>query len=97
MTRKKVKDEMKKTVVIELVEAKDPSCCALGYKVGDSWEVNIRETSGLCGHAYFSFFPYITLFQGGGEASWKPSDKGEIIRSCPDLRPGFRFSIRKKG
>ena len=96
MRKKKLRIEIGCPVVIELIEAKDPSLCHLGYKVGDSWEVNVWENSGLCGLAYNSFFPFIAMFQGGGEAPWKPSEKDRVIRSCPDLRPGFRFLIKRK-
>jgi hypothetical protein len=33
------------SVIIELIEVKDASLCRFGYKVGDSWEVNIWESS----------------------------------------------------
>ena len=86
-------------VVIELVEAKDPSCCRFGYRVGDSWDVSVWESSGLCGFAYNAFFPFITMFQAGGEPLWKRSETemDSVIRSCPDLRAGFRFAIKTKG
>jgi uncharacterized repeat protein (TIGR04076 family) len=101
MAKKKLRFEAGTPVIIELIEAKDPSCCRFGYKVGDSWEVNVWENSGLCGLAYNSFFPFITMFQTGGEAVWKRADpskdkKDRVIRTCPDLRPGFRFLIRRK-
>jgi uncharacterized repeat protein (TIGR04076 family) len=83
-------------VVVELIEAQNPSLCRFGYKVGDSWEVNIWENSDLCGMAYYNFFPDIAMFQGNGEAFYKQSEKDRLIRSCPDTRPGFRFLIKKK-
>jgi uncharacterized repeat protein (TIGR04076 family) len=83
-------------VVIELVEAKDPSLCRFGYKVGDTWEVNIWESSDLCGLAYHQFFPEISMLQMGGEACYKPSERDMVTRSCPDIRPGYRFAIKKK-
>lgn len=82
-------------VVIELIEAQDPSMCRFGYKVGDSWEVNIWENSDLCGLAYYNFYPYITMFQCNGEAFYKTSEKDRVIRSCPDIRAGFRFLIKR--
>jgi len=83
-------------VVIELIEAKDSSLCRFGYKVGDSWEVNIWENSDLCGMAYHNFFSDISMFQSKGEAFYKPSEKDRVIRTCPDTRPGYRFLIKKK-
>ena len=47
MAKKKLRFEAGTPVIIELIEAKDPSCCRFGYKVGDSWEVNVWENSGL--------------------------------------------------
>ena len=97
MQDNKLKFECGWPVVIKLVEATAPSFCRLGYKVGDSWVVNIWENSGLCGLAYNAFFSEITMFQTGGEAVWKRIDtnKDSVTRSCPDLRPGFRFLITR--
>ena len=85
------------SVVIELIEARDPSLCRFGYKVGDTWEVNIWESADLCGLAYHCFFPEISMFQNNGEACYKPTDRNRVTRSCPDVRPGYRFLIKKKG
>lgn len=98
MGKKKLRFKGGCPVIIELIEAKGPPTCRFGYKVGDSWEVNIWENSGLCGLAYHAFFPFITMFQTGGTATWKRPDnpKDRVIRSCPDLKPGFRFLIKSK-
>ena len=97
MENKKLRFEMGCPVVVELIEATDPSACRFGYKVGDFWDVSVWENSDLCGLAYYNFFPFISMFQGHGEAVWKDSEKDRVIRTCPDLRAGFRFLIRKKG
>ena len=99
MAKKKLRFQGGYPVVVELIEAKGPPTCRFGYKVGDSWDVNVWESSGLCGLAYHAFFPFITMFQTGGEATWKTPDnktKDRVIRSCPDLKPGYRFLIRRK-
>ena len=97
MSKPELKHHGGHRVVVELTEAKDPSFCRFGYKVGDSWDVNVWENSGLCGLAYNAFYPSITMLQCGGEMLWKRSDSGRdvVVRSCPDLRPGFRFVIKK--
>lgn len=82
-------------VVIELIETKDPSMCRFGYKVGDSWEVNMWESSDLCGCAYYNFYPFINMFQCGGEAFYKTENKDSVVRSCPDIRAGYSFLIKK--
>jgi uncharacterized repeat protein (TIGR04076 family) len=97
MTTKKLRFEEGAPVIIELVEAKDSSHCRFGYKVGDSWQVNVWESDNLCGLAYYNFFPFITMLQTQGEAVWKPSEKDTLFRTCPDLRPGFVFRIKRKG
>jgi uncharacterized repeat protein (TIGR04076 family) len=89
-------------VVIELIHADDAGACRFGYKVGDTWEVSVWENDGLCGLAYNAFFPFITMFQTGGRAVWKRTDPGTdskdmVVRTCPDMRPGFRFRIKRKG
>jgi uncharacterized repeat protein (TIGR04076 family) len=98
MAEKKLRFEEGYPVIIELIEAEEPSFCRFGYKVGDSWEVSVWENSGLCGFAYNAFFPFITTFQCGGDIIWKRSglDQKSVIRSCPDLRPGFRFLIKRR-
>ena len=96
--KKKLKfGDLGSPVVVELIEAKDPSLCRFGYKVGDSWEVNMWESSDLCGLAYHQFFPDIFMLQCAGEACYKPVDRDRVLRSCPDTRPGFRFVIKRKG
>jgi uncharacterized repeat protein (TIGR04076 family) len=83
-------------VIVELVEAKDASLCRFGYKVGDTWEVNIWESSGLCGAAYYNCYPDIAMLQAGGEVFYRTPIKDRVTRSCPDVRPGFRFIVRRK-
>jgi uncharacterized repeat protein (TIGR04076 family) len=85
-------------VEIELIGAKDESACRFGYKVGDKWVVSVWESCGLCGLAYNAFFPFITMYQTGGLPPWKASgaDAGNVVRTCPDLRAGFKFKISKK-
>jgi uncharacterized repeat protein (TIGR04076 family) len=99
MEKKRLQHEGGYPVVIELIEAKDLSHCRFGYKVGDRWEVNVWESAGLCGLAYNAFFPFITMFQTGGRALWKRSgaDVDQVIRTCPDLKPGFLFRIKRGG
>jgi len=98
MVKKKLRFKGGYPVVIELIDAEDPSCCRFGYKVGDRWEVNVWENAGLCGLAYNALFPFITMFQTGGKALWMRSgaDMNKVIRTCPDLRAGFRFLIKRK-
>ena len=96
MAEQKLRFQQGSPVVIELMEAKDPTLCRFGYKVGDTWEVNAWETSGLCGMAYNAFYPFIVMLQTQGEAVWKPSEKDMVIRSCPDMRPGFVFRVKRK-
>jgi len=98
MAKKKLRFQEGYPVIIELIEDSGPPYCRFGYKVGDSWEVSVWENSGLCGLAYHSFFPFITMFQGGGKAPWKknPTESDRVIRSCPDLKYGYRFLIKSK-
>jgi uncharacterized repeat protein (TIGR04076 family) len=98
MEKKELRFKGGYSVIIELIDAKDPSCCRFGYKVGDSWEVNVWENAGLCGLAYNALFPFITMLQTGGKALWKRSgsDNEKVIRTCPDLRAGFEFLITRK-
>ena len=96
MAKKKLRFESGYPVIIELIDAKDPSCCRFGYKVGDRWEVSVWESAGLCGLAYNALFPFITMLQTGGKAVWKRSgdDLERVIRPCPDLRAGLHFLVK---
>lgn len=96
MTESKLRFRVGSPVVVELIGAEDPSACRFGYKVGDSWEVSVWENSGLCGLAYHNFFPFISLLQSNGDVVWKRQEKDRVIRTCPDLRAGFRFLIKKR-
>ncbi len=96
MEKKELRFKLGCPVKIELIEAANPQFCRFGYKVGDSWDVSIWESSDLCGLAYHNFFHDIAMFQSEGEAFYKPQgERDKLVRLCPDTRAGLKFLIRK--
>ena len=48
--------------------------CHAGHKVGDHLELDVHITKGLCGFLYHDAFPYLLMFQFGGNF---PADWGD--------------------
>jgi len=69
-----------------------PKGCSLGFKEGDSWEINERTPGGMCLSAYASMVPHIrTLRMGGG------GSRDYCRVSCPDPRFCVVYEIKKIG
>jgi uncharacterized repeat protein (TIGR04076 family) len=58
--------------------------CNAGHQVGDSFEISIINTGGLCGAFYHNIFPNLQTFQFGGNMPWCQGDS--IYLQCPDVR-----------
>lgn len=56
--------------------------CRAGHKVGDTFELGVIETAGLCGAFYHDIFPDIAVLQSGGQFPWNERDVVEV--ECPD-------------
>ncbi len=57
--------------------------CGWGHKVGDTFDINTRDTAGMCGWLYHAAFPNLTIMQSGGNV-WKEGAEKVIIMGCPD-------------
>ena len=44
--------------------------CGHGHKVGDTLELSMHNTAGLCGLFYHDIFPWILALEIGGEVPW---------------------------
>ena len=57
--------------------------CGHGHKAGDTIELSVHNTSGLCGMFYHAIFPYVNMLQFGGK--WPDSWGGSTVElDCPD-------------
>lgn len=71
-------------VKIEVVEIQGAGECSYGHRVGDSFVVEANESvPGLCGWAFNSIMPFLTVLRFGGELPWE-EDKDTALVCCPD-------------
>jgi len=68
--------------------------CYAGHKVGDEFELSINDAAGLCGMFYHDIYPYIMLFQLGGEWPWA-KDKDVDVRECADRHNAVQIELRR--
>jgi uncharacterized repeat protein (TIGR04076 family) len=78
----------------EVVEIRGIGRCPLGIKVGDKFEID-DEGSDLCGWAYHTMFPFLTVLQYGGSFPWEPYSDQSLI-CCPDPHNTVVFKITRK-
>lgn len=64
-----------------VVEAKGE--CVCGHKLGDTFELSMMSSCGLCGGFYHDIFPVISTYQFGGTYPWFP-DKDVFFSRCAD-------------
>lgn len=67
--------------------------CGAGHKVGDTFELSMHETAGLCGLFYHDIFPWILALQIGGENPWGEKDVVEL--ECMDRFNAVRLELRR--
>jgi uncharacterized repeat protein (TIGR04076 family) len=56
--------------------------CNADHRVGESFEISIHNTGGLCGSFYHNIFPGLQTFQFGGSLPWWHGDAIQL--QCPD-------------
>jgi uncharacterized repeat protein (TIGR04076 family) len=57
--------------------------CNAGHKVGETFDVSIWDTAGMCGILYHAIFPTLNVVQFDGAYPWGAD---EISFNCPDGR-----------
>ena len=57
--------------------------CVSGHKVGDEWIVGANTPLGICNAAYMALYPFIRVYQRGGEYSY-PKGSNVTRLACPD-------------
>ncbi len=68
--------------------------CSAGHKVGDTFELSMHDTGGLCGAFYHAIFPEINVMQFGGAYPWG-GDEMEFV--CPDTFNLLKIKVRREG
>ena len=64
-----------------------------GHKVGDSMELSMHKTSGLCGLFYHDIFPWILALQIEGQIPWGDKDATEL--ECMDRYNAVKIELRR--
>jgi uncharacterized repeat protein (TIGR04076 family) len=68
--------------------------CHWKHKAGDSFEISVHDTAGLCGFFYHDIFPYILMLQfGGGFQEWGQPDSLEL--QCMDKMNAVTIELRR--
>jgi uncharacterized repeat protein (TIGR04076 family) len=67
--------------------------CGAGHKVGDTFELSMHNTAGLCGLFYHDVYPWILALQIGGEIPWGEKDAIEL--ECMDRYNAVKLELRR--
>ena len=69
--------------------------CSAGHKVGDSMELSLHKTGGLCGAFYHDIYPYVVMLQMGGSFpdEWGEADVLEL--ECMDRHNAVKIELRR--
>jgi len=67
--------------------------CSWGHEAGDSFNVNMHDTVGLCGFFYHRIFPRVMMLQFGGSFPW--GDPDVMTVECPDLTNLVTLELRR--
>ena len=80
--------------VVATVIDKKKRACGAGHKVGDTFEISVIETGGMCGWLYHDLFPHLVAFQHGGDLPWW---KGDVIETyeCPDHLTSITLKLER--
>ena len=58
--------------------------CGAGHKVGDTFELSVHSSAGLCGFFYHGIFPYLIMLQFGGGFPPEWGDPDVMEADCID-------------
>lgn len=67
--------------------------CGAGHKVGDTFELSMHSTAGMCGLFYHDIFPWILALQIGGQVPWGEKDAIEL--ECMDRYNAVKLELRR--
>ena len=69
--------------------------CVAGHKTGDEFVIGDKLPSGLCSWAFYTLFPFSTVYQLGGSFPWG-DNPDKITVACPDPENPVVFELRRK-
>lgn len=82
-------------VEIEVTDILGDGVCPYGHKIGDKFLVTgPGVVEGLCGWAYNTLFPFISVLRLGGEFPWEEDTETAEV-SCPDPETTVIFALRR--
>ncbi len=67
--------------------------CGWGHKEGDTFDISVHDTAGLCGLFYHDIFPWIMALQFGGDNPWGATDAKEL--ECMDRRSLVKLELKR--
>ena len=69
--------------------------CSAGHKAGDSMELSLHKTGGLCGAFYHDIYPHVVMLQMGGSfpTEWGEADVLEL--ECMDRHNAVKIELRR--
>ena len=67
--------------------------CGWGHKVGDTFNVSMHDTAGMCGLFYHDIFPWIMALQLDGNNPWGAPEAREL--ECMDRRNLVKIELKR--
>jgi uncharacterized repeat protein (TIGR04076 family) len=69
--------------------------CNWKHKAGDSFEISVHDTAGLCGFFYHDIFPYILMLQFGGGYPQEWGGPDSLKAECGDRLNAVTIELRR--
>jgi len=88
---KEMSNDKKYKLIATVIDAKGQ--CDAGHKLGDTFELSIMKTSGLCGGFYHDMFPAISTYEFGGTYPWH--EEGIFYAGCPDIKNQITLKVER--
>ena len=67
--------------------------CNADHHVGESFQISIHDSGGLCGSFYHNIFPSLQTFQFGGNLPWWQGDSMQL--QCPDTKNQVTIKLER--
>lgn len=86
-------DNPKRNYQVKIEVISQQGFCFCGHKVGDSWIVDAKTPTGMCGEAYGALLPRLHALRFGGSFHWL--NKGEGVCLCVDPENPVVFRLTR--
>lgn len=67
--------------------------CNAGHDKGESFQISIHDSGGLCGSFYHNIFPSLQTLQFGGSMPWWQGDSIQLY--CPDPKNQVTIKLER--